>query len=65
MPLERCPRCGAVIVRDVGLYIYLTYPAQYDLTMWCGCGYREPRGRVFDERPHERLQRKWEEINAQ
>jgi len=45
--------------------IYLTYPAQYDQVMWCGCGYQENRGRVYEKTQEQRLQDEWNRINHQ
>jgi len=60
-----CPRCGKQMVQKPPQTIYLTYPAQYDQVMWCGCGHQENRGRVYEKTQEQMLQDEWNRINHQ
>ena len=61
--MKACPRCGRFMVEKQSDVIYLTNPPQYDLTWWCGCGYQEFAGRVYEESSEQRLKEEWEKIN--
>jgi hypothetical protein len=44
--------------------VFLSYPAQYDQRWWCGCGYAEIGGRVFEKTGDDLVREKWEWANG-
>jgi hypothetical protein len=60
---NKCPNCGSNMVEKPPVMIYPSNPPQYDSVMWCGCGYTENRGRVFDKTSDEQLYDLWKRIN--
>ena len=46
---NKCPKCGSNMIENPPAMIYPTNPPQYDLIMWCGCGYTENGCRVYDK----------------
>jgi len=59
----QCPRCGSQMVEHPPGKIYMTDPPQYRRIMYCGCGYSEDQGVVFDRPVREQLHEKWKEAN--
>ena len=60
---NKCPNCGSNMVEKSPVMFYPTNPPQYDSVMWCGCGYTENRGRVYDKTEDEQLYDLWKRIN--
>ena len=61
--MKTCPRCGRYMIEKRGSIVYLSYPAQYDLMWWCGCGHQEYAGRVFGKTEQQLCQEEWDKIN--
>ena len=59
----KCPVCGANMVEKEPGEIYTSSPPQWDLWMWCGCGYQEKIGRVRGRSEEDLLRDKWEAAN--
>jgi len=58
-----CPRCGKIMVEKPPTVIYSSNPPQWDVVMWCGCGYEEYHGRKSAKTEEETLKELWERAN--
>lgn len=61
---EACPNCGKLMIETMGNNVLASNPPQYEIILWCGCGYRESRGYHRGISQEEMRRNEWERINS-
>ena len=59
-----CPKCGSKMIKTTGPNIRASYPPQYEIIMWCGCGVRESRGWQSGRTIEEVNMDEWKRLNS-
>jgi hypothetical protein len=62
--INTCPKCSAKMIETTGPSIKLSHPPQYEVVMWCGCGYSESRGWKRAYTTEEIKMYQWKKLNT-
>jgi hypothetical protein len=66
MPAEtkECPKCHKKMIMMSAGCVLTSYPPQYPMLWWCGCGHTETGPTIRGKTDEELRREEWEKVNA-
>lgn len=63
METKICEKCGKKMIKIGTGFVLTSYPPQYPMKWWCGCGHEESAGMERGKTEEEMNRENWEKEN--
>jgi len=64
METKICPKCQKKMIKRSTGIVLSSYPQQYPMMWWCGCGHQEPAETIQGKTDEQVSREEWERING-